>query len=352
VADPRSDDIARPSGQLGPVTALREIAFWLDRARADSRKAQAFRRSADIVEQMDAAERRRRLESGSWADVAGLGPTSVSVIVAAAAGTVPDYLARVRREGAEPLAHAGHDLLSQLRGDCHTHTDESDGSAPLEEMAETARALGREYLVVTDHSPRLTVARGLTEERLLDQGRRIEAFNASNPGIRLLKGIEVDILDDGTLDQSATALATLDVVVASVHSKLQMDAESMTHRMVMAVAKPRTNILGHCTGRLVAGGRGKRAESRFDAEVVFEACRAFNVAVEINSRPERRDPPTRLLELARDMGCLFSIDTDAHAPGQLAFLEYGAERAYQVGIEPDRIITTWPVDRLLEWCAG
>ena len=334
------------------MTALREIAFWLDRARADSRKAQAFRRSADIVEQMDAAERRRRLESGSWADVAGLGPTSVSVIVAAAAGTVPDYLARVRREGAEPLAHAGHDLLSQLRGDCHTHTDESDGSAPLEEMAETARALGREYLVVTDHSPRLTVARGLTEERLLDQGRRIEAFNASNPGIRLLKGIEVDILDDGTLDQSATALATLDVVVASVHSKLQMDAESMTHRMVMAVAKPRTNILGHCTGRLVAGDRGKRAESRFDAEVVFEACRAFNVAVEINSRPERRDPPTRLLELARDMGCLFSIDTDAHAPGQLAFLEYGAERAYQVGIEPDRIITTWPVDRLLEWCAG
>ena len=334
------------------MTALREIAFWLDRARADSRKAQAFRRSADIVEQMDAAERRRRLESGSWADVAGLGPTSVSVIVAAAAGTVPDYLARVRREGAEPLAHAGHDLLSQLRGDCHTHTDESDGSAPLEEMAETARALGREYLVVTDHSPRLTVARGLTEERLLDQGRRIDAFNATNPGIRLLKGIEVDILDDGTLDQSATALATLDVVVASVHSKLQMDAESMTHRMVMAVAKPRTNILGHCTGRLVAGDRGKRAESRFDAEVVFEACRAFNVAVEINSRPERRDPPTRLLELARDMGCLFSIDTDAHAPGQLAFLEYGAERAYQVGIEPDRIITTWPVDRLLEWCAG
>ncbi len=334
----------------GPEAALREIAFWLDRGRADGRKAQAFRRSADIVEQMPAEERARRESAQAWSDVPGLGPTSVAVISAAVSGRVPDYLARVRAEGAAPLVTGGRTLLPLLRGDCHTHTDESDGSAPLAEMAQTARLLGREYLVITDHSPRLTVARGLTEAGLLDQGRRIDAYNQTDPGIRVLKGIEVDILDDGALDQSPAALATLDVVVASVHSKLQLDAESMTHRMVMAIANPRTNILGHCTGRLVSGGRGRRAESRFDPEVVFEACRTFGVAVEINARPERRDPPTRLLELARDMGCLFSIDTDAHAPGQLAFLAYGAERAEAAGIEPDRIITTWPVERLLDWC--
>jgi putative hydrolase len=337
------------AGAPGPVEALREIAFWLDRAGTDARKAQAFRRSADIVAAMDSDERRTRTARAAWSDVPGLGPSSVAVIVAAAAGDVPLYLARVRTEGVEPLTRGGRTLLPLLRGDCHTHTHESDGSASLEEMASVAATLGRDYLVVTDHSPRLTVARGLSEERLLDQGVRIDAHNETGHGVRLLKGIEVDILDDGSLDQTPSALATLDLVVASVHSRLQMDAESMTHRMVMAIANPRTNVLGHCTGRLVTGGRGHRAESRFDAEVVFEACRTFDVAVEINSRPERRDPPTRLLDLARDMGCLFSIDTDAHAPGQLSFLEYGAERAEAAGIPPERIITTWSAAQLTAW---
>ena len=168
---------------------------------------------------------------------------------------------------------------------------------------------------------------------------------------RVLQGIEVDILDDGGLDQDDDLLAELDVVVASVHSKLRSDSETMTHRMVGAIANPRTNVLGHCTGRLIEGERGTRPESSFDAEVVFEACRAFDVAVEINSRPERRDPPTRLLELAIETGCLFSIDTDAHAPGQLEFVAYGCERAEALGLDPDRVINTWPVDRLLSWCA-
>ncbi len=332
----------------GPVEALRESSYWLDRARSDPRRSQALRRAADVVERMPPEERARREADGTWSDVGGLGPTSVAVVVAAVAGRVPDYLARLRREGAAPLTSGGATLLAALRGDCHTHTSDSDGSAPLAEMAAAAQALGREYLAVTDHSPRLTVARGLSEERLLEQGRRIDAHNEAHPGLRLLKGIEVDILADGTLDQSPAALRTLDVVVASVHSRLQMDAETMTHRMVRAIADPRTTILGHCTGRLVAGPR-RRPESRFDAEVVFEACRRFDVAVEISSRPERRDPPTRLLELARDMGCLFSIDTDAHAPGQLEFLAYGAERAESAGIDPDRVVTTWPLPRLLAW---
>jgi putative hydrolase len=128
-----------------------------------------------------------------------------------------------------------------------------------------------------------------------------------------------------------------------------MDAAAMTRRMVAAVRNPLANVLGHCTGRLVTGGRGTRPGSEFDARAVFEACAESGTAVEINSRPERRDPPTRLLELARDVGCLFSIDSDAHAPGQLDFLVHGCERAEAAGIDADRIVNTWPKERLLEW---
>ena len=166
---------------------------------------------------------------------------------------------------------------------------------------------------------------------------------------RVLQGIEVDILEDGGLDQTDALLSRLDVVVASVHSKLRSDSETMTHRMVGAIANRRTNVLGHCTGRLIEGARGTRPQSVFDAEVVFEACRTFDVAVEINSRPERRDPPTKLLQQAIEAGCLFSIDTDAHAPGQLEFLAYGCERAEALGLDPDRVVNTWPVDKLLAW---
>ncbi|MHB1008780.1 MAG: PHP domain-containing protein [Propionibacteriaceae bacterium] len=330
-----------------PAAALREISYWLDRSRSDSRRSVAFRTAARLLDEMTPEEYAQHREASSWSDVPGIGPSSTAVIEATLAGRVPDHLAKVRAS-AKPLTTGGRELRSLLRGDLHCHTEASDGSAPLEEMVVTAQQLGHEYLLITDHSPRLTVAHGLTAERLAAQGELIDAVNEVSD-VRVLKGIEVDILDTGALDQSPAALAALDVVVASVHSKLSQDAESMTHRMVAAVANPRTNVLGHCTGRLVEGDRGLRNESRFDAEVVFEACRQFGVAVEINSRPERRDPPSRLLALARDIGCLFSIDTDAHAPGQLEFLDYGCERAQDMGIDADRIVNTWPLPRLLEW---
>ena len=177
----------------------------------------------------------------------------------------------------------------------------------------------------------------------------VEDLNTVMAPFRCLQGIEVDILEDGGLDQSEELLDRMDVVVSSVHSKLRSDSETMTHRMVRGIAHPQTNILGHCTGRLIEGERGVRPPSTFDAEVVFEACRTFDVAVEINSRPERRDPPDELLQLAIEMGCVFSIDTDAHAPGQLEFQIYGCERAEDLGLDPERVINTWPVDRLLEW---
>lgn len=333
---------------LDPVAALREIAYLMERVLTDPYRVRAFRAAAEVVAGLPVQEFEARVAAGNWRELAGLGETTATVVAQAVAGRVPDRLAKLRGE-AGPLATGGKDLLARLRGDLHTHTDWSDGTAPIEASRAAATALGHEYLAITDHSPRLTVANGLTAERLERQLARLAELNVE-PGCRLLSGIEVDILTDGRLDQSPTMLARLDVVVASVHSELRMPAEPMTHRMVAAVANPRTNILGHCTGRLITGGRGTRPPSLFDAEVVFEACRQFDVAVEINSRPERADPPEELLALAVEIGCLFAIDSDAHAPGQLEFPAHGAARAVLAGIPAERIVNTWPGEELLTWC--
>jgi putative hydrolase len=205
-------------------------------------------------------------------------------------------------------------------------------------------------MVLTDHSPRLTVARGLSPERLEEQLRVVEALNAELAPFRILTGIEVDILEDGSLDQTDELLGRLDIVVGSAHSKLRMEAEGMTQRFLKALADPHLDILGHCTGRLVYG-RG-RPESTFDGEAVFAAAARYDKAVEINSRPERLDPPPRLMELARDAGCRFSIDSDAHAPGQLSWLRYGAEIAVAASVGPERIMNTLGADELRAWAAS
>jgi putative hydrolase len=194
------------------------------------------------------------------------------------------------------------------------------------------------------------VANGLSAERLERQLDVVAGLNAELAPFRLLTGIEVDILDDGGLDQHPELLGRLDLVVASVHSKLRMPAQEMTPRMVAAISNPHTDVLGHCTGRMVTGKR-HRPESEFDAELIFAACARFGVAVEINSRPERLDPPKRLLRLAVEAGCLTTIDTDAHAPGQLDWQTNGCERAARCGVEVDSIVNTWAVDDLLAWTA-
>jgi putative hydrolase len=245
------------------------------------------------------------------------------------------------------ITQAADAYLRVLRGDCHSHSDWSDGGSDIRTMAEAAMALGHDYLVLTDHSPRLTVAHGLDAERLVAQMKVVDRVNDELAPFRVLKGIEVDILEDGALDQDEGLLADLDVVVASVHSKLSMEASLMTGRMLAAVESPHVDILGHCTGRIIVG-RGRKPSS-FDPGRVFEACAVAGTAVEINSRPERRDPPEDLLGRAIEAGCFFSIDTDAHAPGQLEWQYLGCEQAAVAGVPIERVVNGWAVDQLLEW---
>ncbi|HEV7173235.1 PHP domain-containing protein [Pedococcus sp.] len=335
-----------------PDEALRRVAFLLERERAGSYRVEAFRKAVVTVRETPAEELVTRHETGTLQDLPGIGKSTAAVVSEALDGELPAYLKSLQ-DKAKPLVSGGEKLFADLKGDCHSHSNWSDGGSPIEEMVLTAVELGHEWLVLTDHSPQLRVANGLSVERLTKQLRIVDAVNASLDGeFRLLKGIEVDILDDGSLDQTPEMLGRLDVVTASVHSKLKMNKAPMTRRMVAAVSNPRVNVLGHCTGRLVTGSRGVRAQSEFDASAVFEACAEHGTAVEINSRPERCDPPDELVLLALEIGCLFAIDSDAHAPGQLEMKAYGCERAERLGVPEDRIVTTWDADRLLEWASG
>ena len=337
------------STQLRPYDALRRVAYLLERSRAGTYRVKAFRGAAETVLATDPTELQSRAASGTLTDLPGIGPSTEAVIRQALEGEVPEYLTSLETRATEPLVAGGLGVRAALRGDLHSHSDWSDGGSSIQEMAVTAMDLGHEYLVLTDHSPRLTIANGLSPERLSKQLGVVEEINSAVGRFRLLKGIEVDILDDGSLDQSVQMLSQLDLRVASVHSKLAMSAAPMTRRMIAAVKNPHTNVLGHCTGRLVEGSRGTRGQSAFDAAAVFEACAAHGTAVEINARPERCDPPDELVALAMEAGCLFSIDSDAHAPGQLDFQIYGCARAELLGVPVERIVNTWQVERLLGW---
>jgi putative hydrolase len=334
------------------IAALGRIGFLLERSGEPTYRVRAFRTAASVIGDLEPEDFTRRVTAGTLTELAGIGSVTATAISEAARGETPVYLRRLEATGGRPVVEGGAELRALLRGDLHTHSDWSDGGSPIREMAEAAIALGHSYIALTDHSPRLTVARGLSPERLREQLSVVARLNAELAPFRILTGIEVDILEDGLLDQQDDLLVQLDVVVASVHSKLRMPSAEMTPRMVRAVANPLVDVLGHCTGRNVtAGGRGGRTrpESEFEADLVFEACRRFGVAVEINCRPERLDPPKRLLRLAVEAGCRFSVDTDAHAPGQLDWQPYGCERAAACAVDPATVVNTWDVDRLLAW---
>jgi putative hydrolase len=337
-----------------PIDALRQIAFLLERAREPTYRVKAFRTAAGVLASLPPGDLEARAKRGTLTDLPGVGQATATVVREALAGVMPAYLAKLLPAGEKPLVQGGESLRAALQGDLHTHSDWSDGGSPIEEMALAARDLAsgpHTYIVLTDHSPRLTVANGLTVERLRDQLRVVADLNEKLAPFRILTGIECDILDDGSLDQEPGLLGELDVVVASVHSKLAMESAAMTRRMLAAVRNPAVDVLGHCTGRLLIGREGgkPRPESHFDADKVFAACKEHGVAVEINSRPERLDPPRRLLKTAVEIGCRFSIDTDAHAPGQLDWQIYGCARAEECGVDATSVVNTMDADSLLAW---
>jgi putative hydrolase len=347
-----------------PVDDLRRIAFLMERRHEATYRVRAFRRAADVLAEIPVDSLARRVQLGTLRQLPGIGAKTAQVVAQSLAGAVPDYLANLEASAGAPVPAFGPDasgepgvsaptpagvaLRHALRGDCHTHSTWSDGGSSIREMALAARDLGHEWMALTDHSPRLTVANGLSPERLRAQLVEVAQLNEELAPFRILTGIEVDILEDGSLDQEPELLAQLDVVVASVHSVLRMPRAPMTERMVAAVRNPHTDVLGHCTGRMVTGSR-KRPESEFDPEVVFAACAEAGVAVEVNSRPERLDPPERLLRIAVEAGCRFAVDSDAHAPGQLDWLPYGCERAVAGGVTAGRVVNTRAAADLLAW---
>jgi putative hydrolase len=334
---------------VDPTTALRRIAYLLERDGAESYKVRAFRTAAISVADLP-VEDLATMTPARLQKIPSVGKTSAQVITEAVRGGTPEYLQRLDSTELPALGREAADLLARLQGDCHSHSDWSDGGSPIREMAEAARAIGHRYWALTDHSPRLTIAHGLNAERLRQQLDLVAELNAELAPFRILTGIEVDILEDGALDQDDALLARLDVVVASVHSKLRMEEPEMTRRMIRAVESPHTDILGHCTGRILAG-KG-RPQSTFDAPAVFEACARTGTAVEINCRPERLDPPEPLLSLALSLDCVVVVDTDAHAPGQLEWQRHGCEQAARVGVPAERVMNTLPMDEFLAWTAG
>ena len=334
-----------------PAADLRRIAFLLEAASEPTFRVRAFRNAAAAVERIARAELADRSRLGTLQELPGIGDVLARTVTESLRGEEPVYLRRLEATGGQPIAELGAALLSSLRGDCHVHSDWSDGGSSIREMAEAARGLGHEYMALTDHSPSLKVANGLSADRLERELGEVAQLNAELAPFRILGGIEVDILPDGSLDQDPALLARLDLVVGSVHSELRMAEGPMTRRLVTALANPLLDVLGHATGRMVAGQR-RRPPSTFDAEIVFAAALRFDKAIEVNSRPERLDPPKRILRLAVEAGCRVAIDSDAHAPGQLAWLPFGCDRAAACGVPEAAVVNAMPADRLLGWAAA
>jgi putative hydrolase len=329
---------------LAAAQALSEIGYLLRQNPDEKFRARAFSDAAwaIAVTRPDLASLHR---TGGLKSLPGVGAGIAKVLTELVETGHSRYLDRLREETGQPARDDESSLdMSAYQGDLHSHTTWSDGKATMIEMAQGAQARGYRYLSVTDHSPRIKVVHGLDAERLLAQSQEMAQVQEQVDGLTLLQGIEVDILEDGTLDLPDAVLEILDVVIASPHVKLRQEPEAMTQRMLRAVSHPHVTLIGHPTGRRP----GSREGATYDFEAVFKEAARHGVAVEIDCDPARMDLSPEMARLALECGCNFALSSDAHAPDELAYVPMGAWMARRAGIPQDRILNFRPVEALSE----
>jgi putative hydrolase len=312
---------------------LSEVGYLLRQQEKERFRAKAFAQAAWIIAlqrpDVEALQRTDALTS-----IEGVGEGIARVLSDLVETGESRYLNRLR----ELMNQPPHDDETALdfgdyRGDIHSHTNWSDGRATMLEMAQGARAMGYGYVGVTDHSPRITVVHGLNAERLLAQSQEMAEVQKQVDGVTILQGIEVDILEDGALDLPDAVLEILDIVIASPHVKLRQEPAAMTERMLRAVSNPHVDVIGHPTGRRP----GSREGATYDFEAVFREAAKNGVALEIDCDPARMDLSPEMARLARDLGCDFVVDSDAHAPAEFAYVPMALWMARRAGIPKERI---------------
>ena len=327
---------------IAAAQVLSEIGYLLRQDPKEVFRAKAFSAAAWSLAlerpDLEALRKNNKLTS-----IEGVGAGIAKVLAGLVETGQSSYLERLRAETGQPARDDESTIdLGAYQGDLHSHTDWSDGRATMLEMARAAKALGYRYLGVTDHSPRIKVVNGLDAERLLAQSREREQVEKQVDGLVLLQGIEVDILEDGSLDLPDAVLEILDIVIASPHVKLRQETVAMTERMVRAVNNRHVDVIGHPTGRRP----GSREGASYDFELVFREAANNGVALEIDTDPARMDLSPEHARLALELGCSFSLDADAHAPAEFAYVPMGAWMARRAGIPMERILNFRPFDAL------
>jgi len=330
------------------ATVLAEIAYRLRHFPEQGHRARAFSRAAANLSRLEPDLTGLRARGG-LESIEGVGSGIAKVLAELVDTGRSSYLERLREEAGEAAPAAAIEVVetSFLRGDLHCHSDWSDGRATVLEMATAARARGYSYVAITDHSPRITVVNGLGPERLHAQAVDIARVSAQMGGFPILRGIEVDILEDGRLDLPDDALAELDIVIASPHVKLRLEPAAMTERMLRAVESPHVDVIGHPTGRRL----GSREGASYDFEAVFRHAARHRTALEIDCDPARMDLSPELARLAAECGCRLTLDSDAHAPGEFAYVDQGAWMARQAGVGPELLLNCLELPDLLKHLA-
>jgi putative hydrolase len=327
---------------IAAAQVLSEIGYLLRQDPKESFRAKALSRAAWSVAverpDLDALHKANQLTT-----IEGVGPGIAKILAGLVDTGRSSYLERLRTETGQPAREDESTIdLAAYQGDIHSHTNWSDGRATMLEMARGARALGYKYLGITDHSPRIKVVNGLDAARLLAQSREREQVENEVEGLTLLQGIEVDILEDGALDLPDEVLELLDMVIASPHVKLRQESTATTERMLRAVSNPNVDVIGHPTGRRP----GSREGASYDFELVFTEAARHGVALEIDCDPARMDLSPEHARLALECGCNFSMDADAHAPAEFAYVPMAAWMARRAGIPMDRILNFKPLEEL------